>query len=333
MKVYASTFVAGCQEIVSRKLKEFTIDRLRILYLDDSFIIFESDLPSTKLTNLRFFNNIFLVIGHQPNTIGINELVRFGAWKLNDNAPNLAVKGKSFRILATAGNSLTSINPKAREEFADAITKAYNLNESSHRPDIEFWCFLRKSKMGVAAIKLLNSAFKKVKQPAGSLQPELAHLLGLVAGVGSHDIVLDPFAGSGAILQECRIGFHAKKLIAAEVDSKLVKMLKETSEFEVKQSSASNLSFLADNSINRVITDPPWGKFGNYTTTQLNQLYLESISEIQRVLKSGGIAVILSGATYIMQRAIENTQDLVLVKSYPILVAGQKSTIYKLRKN
>jgi tRNA (guanine6-N2)-methyltransferase len=99
----------------------------------------------------------------------------------------------------------------------------------------------------------------------------------------------------------------------------------------VKHGSAVDLPLIADGSINKVITDPPWGMYGDLKEPDLRYLYKQSLNEMARVLKPGGIAVILSGNSELNEIANE-ARSLEIVKTYSILVSGKKATILKMRR-
>lgn len=330
MNTYAATYVAGTEEIITKKLKQFPLEQLKIIYSDDSFIVFRSTLPETKIANLRFFNNIFSVLASNKKTASLDQLLEEA---LSNVSGTLALYGKNFRLSVMEEGELQPFDPKLRKKLTQAITAQYSMTELSHRPNIELWFILRRSGFGVFGWKLPHIQFKFGSQPAGVLRPELTHILCLVAGLDGNDVVLDPFAGSGAILQEALAGFHAKQAIAVEKDKRLLRGLKKKPKLKVVEGNATNLSFIKSDSIDKVITDPPWGSFTKLSDQELNSLYSGSLKEIARVLKSGGVGVILTSAQKPIEHALSNVNNVKLIKTCRILVSGQKAAIYKLRKN
>ena len=330
MATYGATFIAGTKEIILRQLKQFSLEQLKITYSDDSFMLFSSSLPEAKITNFRFFNNVFTVLAENINNVPLKQFLQEA---LINAASSSALADKRFRLSVMDKDGLKNINPKLRQELTQAIATKYNMTESAHRPDVEFWFILRRSGFGIFGWKLPRVQFKHDDRPAGALRPQLVHILGLVAGLNSRDSILDPFAGSGVILEEGLAGFHVKHAIALEKDRKLITSLKKKPKIEVIEGDATDLSFIEPDSINKVITDPPWGSFTKLNDREIDKLYSGAFKEIAHVLKAGGVAVILSDAQKAVQHAESVVANLSLIKEYPILVSGHKATIYKFRKN
>lgn len=329
MTTYAATFTAGTREIILKHLKQFPLEQLKISYSDNSFMIFSSSLPEAKIANFRFFNNIFEVIYRVSKAESLEEI----AEKSLKNLQPLPTKGRTFKLYFASGGEPAAVKVNVRQHLIESLSEFYNLSASSHRPDNNFWVILRDSGIGLLALQLPHIQFKKSGAAAGALRPELAHVLGLVAGLTNRSRVLDPFAGSGAILEESLVGFHVREAVAIEKDPELVKKLKKNPKLRVLNGNATDLHQVESNSIDRIVTDPPWGKFEKMNIAQLNELYSKVLDEIARVLKPGGIAVVLSAAIDTMDKTLPGLNNLELLKSYSILVSGRKAVIYKLRRS
>jgi tRNA G10 N-methylase Trm11 len=148
-----------------------------------------------------------------------------------------------------------------------------------------------------------------------------------VAGLKTKYTLLDPFAGYGSIPLEAVRGFGSKQTIA--VDSQKLANRHEHPLIKWYQRDATKLDFIADTSIDRIITDPPWGSFD--TATDVAALYANFTKEMIRVLKPDGVAVILSGFTEAAE-CFDQANSLRLIGSWKVLVSGKKATIFKLQK-
>lgn len=56
------------------------------------------------------------------------------------------------------------------------------------------------------------------------------------------------------------------------------------------------------------------------------------LKEFIRVLKPGGLMVILIGQKELFEKVLTNFPDLQFVEKYNILVSGKKAAIYKIKK-
>jgi len=310
---FIATYPAGCYDIVARELKKFSVNELKIISHDESSVMFDSTLTLERLIELRFFTNIFMILKDG---------------KLLSYKPYL--KGSSFRLIALVNGKPTSIADSERNVLSGSITKELHLKANAARYSNDFVLVKRDNNSELLTLRLPRAKHKREKLPQGALRPELAHILLLVSGIKAKDTLLDPFAGYGSILYEASRGFGLKHTIAIEKDAELVKQL-EGKGFEVRQGDAASIKDVASGSVDKIVTDPPWGIYGDTKSQELRGIYAQALNEIKRVLKQKGIAVFLSGSR-ILDETILSSPDFELLKSYPVLVSGKKATIYKLQK-
>ncbi|MBI2592382.1 hypothetical protein HYW36_02815 [Candidatus Saccharibacteria bacterium] len=311
MQSYMATFVAGCQDIMLRQLKQMPLNKLKVTNLDESSVTFDSDYPIEKLIELRFFTNIYLIIS-EPGGL-----------------PKATFKGKYFRLMMLKNGEPAQINVPERANLETRIKQDLGLEPNTHFSKNDFYLIERASGKKLFTLRLPRAKFKREKLSAGELRPEIAHILCLVAGIKAKHIVLDMFAGYGSIPLEAVRGFGCRQFIA--VDIQKLPSRHENASIRWHEADARNLDFLANSSIDRVVTDPPWGSYEKSGEAELSGLYKQFLGAMYRVLKRDGIAVILSGST-LLDDIIQNNQDLKILKAHPILVSGKKAKIFKLQK-
>ncbi len=143
----------------------------------------------------------------------------------------------------------------------------------------------------------------------GVLMPRFARALSNISGAGPGKIVLDPFCGTCGILIEA--GLVGSKVIGIDAQQKIISgaliNLKaydaETGEF-IKEGGkeidyvlmtgdATKLP-LKSETIDAIITDPPYGRSASIKAESLSELYRLSFDEMYRVLKKGKKAVVVS---------------------------------------
>lgn len=305
---YIATFSAGTYPIIAKHLKSFKPADLKLIENDESSVVFESPLSAEKLIELRYFTNIFAVIDNQDITC--------------------LLKGKYFRLMYVKNGEPKQLSTSERTVFESKIKRDFNLVSDARQSRNDFYVIQRQSGTKLFTLRLARAKFKRDKLLAGELRPELAHILCLAAGVKAKHVTVDMFAGNGAILQEAVRGFGVKRAIA--IDTKKHANRHEMPQIKWYQaSSALKLKFLADNSIDRIVTDPPWGNYDE--SVDVSVLYPAFIKEAQRVLKVGGVMIVLSGYDN-TEKYLNEINGLSLVAKWSVLVSGKKAVVYKLQK-
>lgn len=319
MSQYFATFISGVQDIIGARLQKYSNADLKVSELQDGLVVFESNFEPTKLSEVRFLNNVYGLLGDfgvQPDI----QTVATKIGELNFNAPKLrfnVILRDSSQPVAQAGVNLQQVIAQKTGGVFDA-----------HWPETTFLLWRRQDGRTLFGWQLPRAGFKLRNLEQGELRPELAHIMGLLAGLDHKDVVLDPFAGYGAIVRECLQGFHCQEVIAVEFNEHLVPHLKAIPHLIAKQGDAARLPHIETRSIDRVITDPPWGRFE--AEAHLEHLYHESLIQMHRVLRTKGCAVLLTGVDFLPQ--IAQQVGFAVEKQYSILVNGQKAKLFKLRK-
>lgn len=308
LKRFFATFPAGCFDIIARQLKTFTLSELKIAAHDDSSVTFQSSLPTEQLIELRYFTNIYLVFD-KPEKI-----------------PKSSLRGKYYRLMLLRDGSPQPMNQNERTKLETKLKQELRLEPNAHLSKNDFYLIERSSGKKLFTLRLPRAKFKREKLSAGELRPELADLLCITAGVRAKHIVLDMFAGYGSIPYEAVRGFGCKQVIG--IDNQKLANRHEHPSIRWYEADARSLDFLEDSSIDRIVTDPPWGIFNK--ADNLNDLYREMLKEAYRVMKSNSVMVILSGNRE-LEKAVQNS-NLKTLKNYPVLVSGKKANILKLQK-
>ena len=80
---------------------------------------------------------------------------------------------------------------------------------------------------------------------------------------------------------------------------------------------------IADASITKVVTDPPWGEYDDGRKGSIRSLYSGFLRQLERVLASDGVAVLLLGrnsAFFDLLRA--DRSKFLLGETHEVLVSG-----------
>lgn len=164
----------------------------------------------------------------------------------------------------------------------------------------------------------LRDYFRPAKDKrSGIMPPKLARIMINLAKLGKNDTLLDPFCGSGTILQEA-ILLGIKNIIGNDISNKAITDTQKNidwlfekfsrfkrSDFNLKiiQNDAKILSEkLSSNSIDAIVTEPYLGppmfrqpdlKEVERLLSELNRLYVKAFSQFAKILKSKGKIVII----------------------------------------
>jgi 16S rRNA G966 N2-methylase RsmD len=308
MSQFFATFPAGTFDVIAKQLKAFTLDELTIIDHDDSSIVFASTLRFERLIEMRYFTNVYLIVDDLKSL------------------PPTVVKGRFFRLMLLREGVPQPMSGGERSKLEAKIRRTFGLSPGAQPAANDFYLIERASGKKLLTFRLARAKFKREKLAAGELRPELAHILCLAAGLKAKHVLLDAFAGYGAIPFEAVRGFGCKQVIA--IDNQQLADRHEHPAIQWHQADSRRMAVVGDDSIDRVVTDPPWGVYDQDSDTAL--LYQEFAKELERVLRPDGVAIILSGYQEAGYHLVAG--KIRLVSSWPVLVSGKKATIYKLQK-
>jgi len=325
---------------VELELKRMLAD-IKILKLLDGLVIYESTSTIQDIQKLRFLNNSFIWLsqstyldGQKPESV-VEQLLRMSDFNRSREATSLKFV-KFFRAIVSKENQTIPIDRSLLEKIEAKIFYSTHLKVHRTLPDIEFWFIFRKEEISLFGARITPLGKETTrKYNKGELRQELAHLLVLLSDHQKEDVILDPFAGSGAIVLERVQSFPYKKFFAGDNKEDLVEELKRKTKWGqqkiiVEKHDALNLDNLDDGSINKIITDPPWGLFERPQENMVD-FYKKMLLEFYRVLVDGGMTIILVGQEAGFEAALTDSNFKVETK-LSILVSGQKASVYKLTK-
>lgn len=337
---YFSTFITGFDEFIKEELNKNLVD-LKIEMLLDGLVVYETNDSRDKVRQLPFFNNTFLLLdAYEGNDHkDIEGMIAHMLPRLNESLPDIKIpkRQKTFKIIVSHKNQFTSVNSKLLANIEKSIKENTRLLVDKGRADVEFWFLLRSEGIGLFGMRLTRLNHDSDTLEKGALRPELACILNVLSEPKNNDVFLDPFAGIGSIPISRSQLFPYKKIIASDNDADQVLLLEDRItdqelSIEVNRWDGLKLSKLADNSINKIVTDPPWGYFEQKSFDPAN-FYSRMLNSFYRVLSSNGLAVILVGEREIFETVLQKTNEKFrLLKKHHILVSGKKAGVYKLQK-
>ena len=211
--------------------------------------------------------------------------------------------GETYAVRARRVKHHTTIQGADMERRVGGCIYMKGYRANLKHPDVEFRLLLTEQCIfGTVVAEVDRSAFEARaphRKPffyPGVLMPRVARALVNMSKVEKGELLFDPFCGTAGILVEA--GFVGVNVIGLDVQSKIVSGACMNLEgFDLKHSllvgDACRLP-LVDYCVDAIVTDPPYGRSATIRAESLNHLYAVSFAEMYRVLKTGGIAVVVS---------------------------------------
>ena len=202
--------------------------------------------------------------------------------------------------------------------------------------DIEFWATMFPGEL-VLTIRLSDERMRhreyKVAHMPGSLRPSVAAALGWLSEPALDDIVLDPLCGAGTVLIERAHLARYQLLIGSDRNPEALAAARENvgpryKPIELHPWDAAAIP-LGAASVSKVVTNLPWGmRHGSHAENR--RLYPHLIEEFRRVVKPGGLIVMLTAETRLMadlmSRGLFRPQKIMRVS-----ILGAPAAIYVVR--
>ena len=341
---YFASFASGMQSII-QDILEKQIPDIEIHQLFDGAVLFETEKTYDRL-NMYCFNNIFSVItfiSEKSNKDIESFIQHIVNSKLHDEIISSNTKKfNTFRVIISSENQLVSIDNKLKSKLEKLIISQSGLRLNKSNSDAEFWIlyrtegffyFLKRLSKHTAYDKILNK---------GELHPEIAFLMNWFAEADKNDILLDPFCGNGSIPIKRALHFPTKQIIAFDIDNAMINIVKKKilakkslanmQNILIKQVDIKNLDKeLSNESIDKIVTDPPWGLYDN-VKMEIDKFYFLVLSKMEKALKYNGIIVLLIGRNVDIEKILKNIPNLCLIQNYKVLVSGKKANIVKIKK-
>jgi tRNA G10 N-methylase Trm11 len=270
-----------------------------------------------------------------PNGTLIKELYKSTDMTLLQSLKNSFPGYKTYRVMIQHGNQLIHVPRDFTKKIIASIAEQTHLSYSPLTADIEFWFLIRNERLVVLGIKSTkDKTSDDQKQDKGELRPEMAHLLNLLSEPAPTDIYLDPFAGHGSLPSDRMANFPYRQIYLSDQDRSLMSRLRHQikgKHITIKDADALRLTYLNDASVNKIVTDPPWGVFQmkdvNYVT-----FYHDMLKEMVRVIQPKGVIVILTGKPLELQEALfQYSETLAMTKKLNTLVNGKKASVFVLK--
>lgn len=329
MAEFVSTFTTGFKKVVEKNLPEI-VSGCKILNIYDGIVHYKFNGNSHDLEKVVYFNNTFFVIKSWCNFSGnfstmINDFC-------SENKYLLISKG-SFRTRFVRENQFEKIDKKLVIKVEENVLKRSKLKIDRVSPSTEIWFDIRREGFAFCGQLISKREFTEKNLNKGELRPELAYLMCCFAEINENDVIAEPFCGYGSIPIQLAKKFHFLHLYVSDIDEEKITALKEKKYFKqndfvsIEVQDAFSLKQIKDNSVDVIISDPPWGFFEDVGDIAL--FYDKMFCSFKRILKNDGKMIILSARKDELEYAAEKN-NYKIIEKVDTLVNGKKACVYMI---
>lgn len=332
---YVSTFPAGFEKIIDRymttnKRGDYTIDNI-----EPGFVLYTSNISQSKVLHRPVFTNTFSVVAKLGKMSSLNQIATKISGSLRQIRPVEDGKTTTFKLLVLNENTPTAIadNDKVRSMLA----KQLKLRHVSHHPDCEVIILRRHNSQAYILLRPDSYIPQYSKNQKGALSESTASLLCVTSKLQKNETVLDPFAGYGAIPFACATYFQPKKVIALEKDPLLANQLRSLLPEKCRAYKQDVMTLRAENklfrphTIDRIITDPPWGQHD--TATNIAAVYQSLARLSDTALRKYGVVTVLTSQPSILEESFRSYRMFSKKQSLSVLISGKKATVVTFQKS
>jgi len=270
--------------------------------------------------------NVFEVIDSVPRTT-VDREARLFASRLDTRARPVGLpKRGTFRLRIHDDGTFSSTSTALGHRLERAMSSWAGLEIARRSGSVELWLIRRADEpISILAVKLTAG---RPQPPRGVLRPEICAALARVEPLAGHELVLDPFAGSGAIGKAC-VEAGAGRVWLNDIQPGGAHGTQASSGVFWTHRDFRTLE-VVPGSISTVVTDPPWGHYASIDEG-LDELYADLGSAAGAWLRPGGALVLLTGAPESSVRRLVASGDVELETSLPVLVNGRKASVVRAR--
>jgi len=338
LKTYISTFTPGFEAVIGRILPQLLAGS-KLLKLYSGLVVYQYNGHPMEISKIPVFNNSYYVIRwFTGRNLSFHRMVNEVLNHHNHYLKHSEWNGRyrTFRVRFVKENQFQKLDQQLISKAENEIIKATKMKVNRLNPDMEFWYIIRRENTAYYTQLLCKRRITEKKLKKGELRPEFALLMLYWAELDPHDVVMDPFAGYGSIpLQLCK-AFPFGKLFVNDKDSakadhieRLFTKGRIRKKVEISCKDARTLSHIQNQSIDKIITDPPWGIYEHIQDVE--GFYYDALMEMKRILKDEGEIIVLTASKSEFKNAALAC-GLKIIDRIDTLVNGKKASLFKAVK-
>jgi 23S rRNA G2445 N2-methylase RlmL len=272
---YFISFPFGLGEYIPNML-ENELQNVQVQNVFSTHAVFLTSDSRQTIMNLPFASQIYIYIKqfNHPNVIAPEKQLRWAVEKPTfiEALRGISYKFQKYRIFGQSDSETISLPKALKRNFIEKLEYYEDIRFDNENPEAEIW-FVEANKdskpngekVGLCGIKISSHPDYHHTLKKGELRPEIAYFLNFLAEPVKRGTMLDPFAGSGAIPISAAENFNYREIIVGDKDlagfnENLMKWKSRFNEkiIKVQEFDATQMKTIKDNTIDRIVTDPPW---------------------------------------------------------------------------
>lgn len=336
MNTYLSYYPKGFQPVVEKALKSVISDA-DVLYLDETIIAYKTNASWKAIAKLTFFSTSFTLfeLFSDPKFNQIRHMLKWAhhSREFYKKLKSFGHKNTTFRIVASGKDIDKKRFHSEIRDLERLIQQRYRLTIARGTPHFEIR-FIEKNNIGFVGIRITKP--QEQRTPKHSLPFPIASFMIYLSEPNKSDTFLDPFAGSGTIPILRAKYYPYSEVIASDkslnhLRPRLRKEPTHYDNFTVIESSIQKLTAKLGKQVNKIVTDPPWGRMEQIKDE--DELYLQIFSIFQEIVTSEGLIVLLTQKEFVIDSILaENKIHFHLIRKLEVKVSGRTSFVYKIAK-
>jgi len=350
--------IPGLEGIAREELEEnvegLTLEGFKSVPARNGIVLFSTPAEASSLLRLRIAEDVFVVLARVPDVPwgreGLDYMQRALEAELALNhAVNVLRSVRPLRVggaitFRTVSRMVAQNQPYRRSDLAELVTRAVRRRSRlewravGSGEQLEIWANLlgRELLVGLRLSddSLRHRPYQRVHLPA-SLRPSVAAAMVRLTDPHDDDVFLDPMCGTGTLLIERGLARRHRLLVGGDQEGAALAAARENigpshRPRELVRWDARQLP-LTDGSVDRAACNLPFGKkIGD--PRALPSLYSRLMEQLARVLRPGGMAVLLTSENALLRSALQETSAFALGRRCPINILGQTATIQVVRR-
>jgi tRNA (guanine6-N2)-methyltransferase len=313
-------------------------------------VVFRVPQIDERVLKLRTTEDVFLLAwGSDRLTHRAEDLERIRRWTAHDadwpallrvhHALRPKPKGRpTYHLVAQMEGRHGYLRRDARKALAQGLvgTVPDTWRPVEENAAVEFWLTIHGA-TAVCGLRLSDRTMRhrsyKLEHRPASLRPTIAAALIRLAEIGPRHIVLDPMCGAGTLLAERLVAAQQMRggcapVWGGDVDYSAVRAaavnLRRLGPALLTRWDAARLP-LASDAVDRIVSNPPFGKQLS-SPEEVTPLYRAMLREYDRVLRPGGLAVLIVSAAAAL-RSAARAAGWRERRQLPIRVLGQAAVV------